>query len=397
MEKSYINWQTGLENESTKRELQGQREYQGRHKHRKVKLKDDEDLYEYIDQYFNVLWPRENRIEAMNEASVTAVLCFRKMGVPKDMRRILVNYLRRGTILSNKLKKVLKKGGIFRTTMRNNVSILRRVCKAMHVVHSRYEWIGIGNILQFVIEEDEEADEKEKTYCGRHMTRCFRSARWNARHGRCPSRQQNRIVWQLWASFDPPIPKCVSSRHIMYILCGGSVNMLNSLMVLPEWNLAGALELLCYSGMEKHVAHLLEHCTDSETKPLLKMEEALWTAVGQGHDDIVHLLLKNGAGVNARGPPMDNTVLMEAITQEREGNAKILITHGAQLEARNCYGYTPLMIAVGCRSTRFVQILIASGADVNAKDRDGYTALKMAMCMEEGRIIQCLKKAGATP
>ncbi len=57
----------------------------------------------------------------------------------------------------------------------------------------------------------------------------------------------------------------------------------------------------------------------------------------------------------------------------------LLLEKGAELEARNTDGRTPLMIAAGNSSTpEIVQLLIEKGADALAKDKNGKKAIDHA-------------------
>jgi ankyrin repeat protein len=55
-----------------------------------------------------------------------------------------------------------------------------------------------------------------------------------------------------------------------------------------------------------------------------------------------------------------------------------LLKRGANPEARDRWGQTPLILAAHQNLTRSVQALLDQGANVNAENEDGYTALVAA-------------------
>ena len=57
---------------------------------------------------------------------------------------------------------------------------------------------------------------------------------------------------------------------------------------------------------------------------------------------------------------------------------QVLLTHGAQLEARDANGATPLLRAVRTRCDAAVEALLAAGCDVRAANKSGSTAWDLA-------------------
>lgn len=86
-------------------------------------------------------------------------------------------------------------------------------------------------------------------------------------------------------------------------------------------------------------------------------------------------------GLSVRTPAAKASILELATSDSSEGLSKIkaLCEAGANLEAKDRNGRTPLMLATqGTSNVERVKTLIASGANVNARDKYGNTALIFA-------------------
>jgi ankyrin repeat protein len=103
---------------------------------------------------------------------------------------------------------------------------------------------------------------------------------------------------------------------------------------------------------------------------------------------VVATLVQAGANVNARERVKGCSALHVAA---RRGNvlvAQALLECGADIEARDKYGDTPLHRAVKCRQAEMVAFLLATGADAQATSKSGQTPQQMA---RGGRIQQILR------
>jgi ankyrin repeat protein len=118
----------------------------------------------------------------------------------------------------------------------------------------------------------------------------------------------------------------------------------------------------------------------------------------------VRLLLDNGADIEARDDE-GATPLISAAAYGQIEIFELLIQRGASIRARDKRGMTPLM-AAACEcalSTMnstydIVRILLEKGANVNAQDHDGVTALMTAAAgFGSAAIVRLLLDHGANP
>lgn len=69
---------------------------------------------------------------------------------------------------------------------------------------------------------------------------------------------------------------------------------------------------------------------------------------------------------------------------------------GADIDAPDAYGYTPLMNAAMLGRVDIVKALIDAGADIQKKGQFGYTALHAAAQNGHLEVVQTLVKYGAS-
>jgi ankyrin len=149
----------------------------------------------------------------------------------------------------------------------------------------------------------------------------------------------------------------------------------------------------------------------------------LHQAVWGGHKETAELLIANGADVNIMTDGDRWTPLHEAARSGRKEIAELLINKGADVNAMNKYVETPLDIAIRYKNPKTADLLrtrggksgaadsihvaaelgnieavkqhLAAGADVNAKDMRGRTPLYRAARNDQKETVTLLLGKGA--
>jgi hypothetical protein len=132
----------------------------------------------------------------------------------------------------------------------------------------------------------------------------------------------------------------------------------------------------------------------------MSLDEELFEAVKKGDIDRVRELLAKGANVNTRDRHKDSwtyaqTPLHAAAHEGHTYVARLLLEHGADLNARDKYGFTPLFYAAGGGHIDIVSILLEHGADVNARDKTGNTPLHHVALLGKAVVTKLLLELGA--
>ena len=118
------------------------------------------------------------------------------------------------------------------------------------------------------------------------------------------------------------------------------------------------------------------------------METALHFASKYGHVDVAKVLIQNGANVNAVDKWKKPALHWAARTGHVEV-AKMLIRNGANVNAVEEDNWTALHIAAYDGHVDVAKVLIENGADVNAVEKDNRTSLCLAA--QYGKVICTLQ------
>jgi ankyrin repeat protein len=120
----------------------------------------------------------------------------------------------------------------------------------------------------------------------------------------------------------------------------------------------------------------------------------LHVAAEIGNSDIVEFLIERGADTNARDFN-GFTPLIIACINRNEDAFWCLIDKTTEIEACSGQGTRAIHRASRCGAANFVRALIKRGADVNAKTVIGWTPLHYAMCYANIAVVSALLAGGA--
>ena len=123
----------------------------------------------------------------------------------------------------------------------------------------------------------------------------------------------------------------------------------------------------------------------------------LMLAAHLGLHDIARVLIRHGAHVNARNSA-GWTALMKAIYNQEQDTGfpevvSLLVDSGAEIEIEIGYGIRPLMLAAGYGQAGVIGVLLAAGADISARNEGGLTARTMAEYKDYVEVINLLYEA----
>ena len=125
------------------------------------------------------------------------------------------------------------------------------------------------------------------------------------------------------------------------------------------------------------------------------LNQQLLQAAGAGDTAEVLSLIREGAGVNARGATYGNTALIDAAARGYTATVRAVLEKGGEVDARDNAGRTALMEAAFGGYTDTVRLLLEKGAKVNATDHEGWTPLFWAAFSRRSDTIRLLLEKGA--
>jgi ankyrin len=194
----------------------------------------------------------------------------------------------------------------------------------------------------------------------------------------------------------------------LLIRAGARVDAANDLGATPLW-------IASTNGSAAMVRRLLQAGAHPNVALLLG-ETPLMAASRSGNADVVAQLMEKGASVNARGA-RGQTALMWAVSEQHPEVVQVLLSHGADIQARSDAlrqmmavpphgkpeynrmipfgGETALLFAARVGDLPSAKLLLAAGANVNDKDAWGVSAMVLAAHSGFTEMVEYLLDKGA--
>jgi ankyrin repeat protein len=182
--------------------------------------------------------------------------------------------------------------------------------------------------------------------------------------------------------------KLLNKDNIVRLLkMGADTNQINS-----EGN--SLLIIASMNGSNDMVELLLQNGASIDYRSTNFGMSALYIASQQNHISVVTLLLDHKADINAPSKGGFNSLYI-ASQHGHHHIVNLLLERNADINTQSDNGSTPLIIASQKGHYKIVDLLLSKGSSVNHKDTHGSTALHIAIQQGHLKIVELLLSRGA--
>lgn len=228
-----------------------------------------------------------------------------------------------------------------------------------------------------------------------------------------PAAQYDRFISQHRAIISASTPPYGSALmwSLEFERSEAAMALLRAGAAVPE----GAVSLAARGGMDDLIPLLIAHGVKGTDR-----DRAILEAAKYGHESTLRLLLNMGADVDTASVQDGFTALHVALMDRRIGAIRILLSAGAKLEATDHKGRTPLhwgpfayrmlekhiyqklqqphdTVPVDPGEAVGITLLLDAGANMEARDEEGNTPLHHAAMIGSFRAAEVLMARGANP
>ena len=197
-----------------------------------------------------------------------------------------------------------------------------------------------------------------------------------------------------------PIYAQAQDMQLMTAAAEGDIARIKTLLAsgarvnaIDKWG-TGALLSAAREGQVESARMLLKAGADVDGRG--GAMSPLAAAALRGHAILVRLLIRHGANVNANSEN-DLSALMNAVKLNRLEVVSDLIKAGASTQVLDRAGDNVLAVAVSQNYAEMLALLLKLGVKPDMADRNGLTALYWAKYLNRPVFAQLLRDAGADP
>jgi ankyrin repeat protein len=153
-------------------------------------------------------------------------------------------------------------------------------------------------------------------------------------------------------------------------------------------------------SMPSLVTLLINHGANVNYKSDVLLSAMSWAAYNS-HRKIISILINHGVDIEDKYCDNNTALILLCVNWKKMHNrqiakcAKLLINAGANVNAQNDLGTTPLMICAIKKNTPVAKLLIKAGAKINIKNELSNTALMYACNKQKVSLIKLLLQSGA--